>query len=248
MNGLIEAFEERVAEIETYLDLLEAVERQVQTGPPKLGADGVTITAQQQRILYSSVYLQLYNLVEATITRCVDALAAAINKEGRWLPADLSIELRREWVKFTARTNREQGADARLDAAVALCAHLIDRQPVSGLRIPKGSSGNWDDGMIGQLAKRLGLPLDIPAATAAPIKRHYRNEQPPLKFIKVTRNQLGHGNISFAECGEGVTVPELRQLAKNTALYLRAVIESFEAAIDAHAFLAERRRPAQRGA
>ena len=58
-DPLLEAFEERLQEIDAYLDLLDAIQHQAQTGPPKIG--DVTITTQQQRILYSSVYLQLYN-------------------------------------------------------------------------------------------------------------------------------------------------------------------------------------------
>ena len=60
MTSLTEAFDERLREIETYLDLLEAFDRQLQKGPPKIG--GGPITAQQQKILYSAVYLQLLDV------------------------------------------------------------------------------------------------------------------------------------------------------------------------------------------
>ena len=54
MDTLAETFEERLQEIDAYLDLLDALERQVHDGPPKIG--GGRITAQQQKILYSAVY------------------------------------------------------------------------------------------------------------------------------------------------------------------------------------------------
>jgi len=66
VNSIADSFEERLHEIDAYLDLLDALQRQAQSGPPKIG--DFVITAQQQKILYSSVYLQLYNLVEATAT------------------------------------------------------------------------------------------------------------------------------------------------------------------------------------
>ena len=50
MDILSEAFEERLQEIETYLDLLDSLERQLRDRQPVLG--GVPITAQQQKILY----------------------------------------------------------------------------------------------------------------------------------------------------------------------------------------------------
>ncbi|HXT18708.1 MAG TPA: MAE_28990/MAE_18760 family HEPN-like nuclease [Gemmatimonadaceae bacterium] len=248
MNELGAAFEERLQEIQTYLDLLEGVEKQVQDGPPRLGENGLTISAQQQRILYSSVYLQLYNLVEATITRCIDQLSKAVAGDGRWFPLDLSDALRREWVRFTARTHVEQSSDKRLDSALALFNQVAERRPVSRLHIVKTSAGNWDDHAIDELAERLGLPLRIPDETANSVKRHYKNDQGPLKFIKVTRNDLAHGILSFAECGEGVTVAELRDLTQKTSVYLRAVLSSFQRSIEAHEFLVPDRRPDERGA
>src|SRR4051812_30680386 len=107
MNDFVQTFEDRLQEIETYLDLLDALEKQVQQGLPRIGQTGPTITVQQQRILYSSVYLQLYNLVEATITRCIDAVSVAIAEKGSWLPSDLSISVRREWVRAIARTHTD---------------------------------------------------------------------------------------------------------------------------------------------
>ena len=83
--ALSQTFEERLQEIETYLDLLEAFE--VQAGR-RIGE--ATVSAQQQKILYSSVYVQIYNLVEATITWCVEAVRSAAADHGRWKPGDLS--------------------------------------------------------------------------------------------------------------------------------------------------------------
>ena len=60
MDQLTQIFEGALQEIEAYLDLLEALERQVREGPPRIG--GAAITTQQQKILYSSVYLQLCDL------------------------------------------------------------------------------------------------------------------------------------------------------------------------------------------
>jgi hypothetical protein len=141
MASLNEAFEERLQEIETYLDLLEALERQVQMGPPKIG--GAPITTEQQRILYSAVYLQLYNLVEATVHRCVTAVCDAAGTDGRWKPGDLSADLRREWVRSTARTHIELSPENRLRAAVQLCDRLVQAFPIDKWSVEMRS--NWDD-------------------------------------------------------------------------------------------------------
>ena len=74
-GALTRAFEERLQEIEAYLDLLATLEDQIRSGPPRIGE--AIVTSQQQKILYSSVYVQIYNLVEATITWCVEGVCAA---------------------------------------------------------------------------------------------------------------------------------------------------------------------------
>jgi hypothetical protein len=242
MASLDAAFDERLKEIDSYLDLLDALERQVQIGPPNIG--GAPITVQQQKVLYSSVYLQLYNLVEATVTWCIDAIAAA-TADGRWQPADLTAELRREWIRSTARTHVDLSYDNRLSASVEVCERFIQARPVRNWIIAKGGGGNWDDLEIEGIAERLGFQLRsrITPAAFSGIKRHIRDDKGALELIKDLRNKLAHGNMSFEECGEGATVSQLRDIKERSALYLREVVSVFTTFIDTHEFLLPARRP-----
>lgn len=243
MDDFSQAFEDRIQEIEAYLDLLESLEKQVQRGTPRIGGKehGFTITVQQQRILYSSVYLQLYNLVESTVTRCVDAICAAV--ANGWRPCDLSADMRREWVRFTARTHTELNYENRLHSALDLCEHLVQVLPVATFKIEKGGGGNWDDDSIEKISKRLGLSLRISQEVYRSIKQPFRDEKGALAYIRSLRNDLGHGSLSFAESSEGITVSDLRDLADRTILYLREVVACFKLSIDRHEFLLPERRP-----
>lgn len=243
MDDLVQVFEERLQEIESYLALLDALEKQVQEGPPRIGESGPTITVQQQKILYASVYLQLYNLIESTVTRCIDAISAAIVKKGPWLPGDLSGDLRREWVRVTARTHIELNFDSRLDLTLKLCEHLVQTLPIAPFKFERGGGGNWDDKEIYEICKRLGLTLRISPEASRNAKQPFRNDKGSLAFIKTLRNELAHGSLSFVECGEGVTVSELRDLKERTCLYLREVVVSFKTSIDMYEFLLPERRP-----
>ena len=235
------AFVERIEEIEVYLDLLRVLERQVQTGPPTIG--GSVISVQQQRILYSSVYLQLYNLVEATITWCVNAVSEAA-ADGRWQPRDLALELQREWVRSTARTHVEMNSNRRLESAVGMFDLLASAQPVADLKIEKGGGGNWDDLSIETVAGRLGLHLQIPHDVYQGIKRKIRDDKSALVYIRDARNKLAHGELSFGEAGDGITVSDLLDLKQRITAYLREVVAAFDAYIIGFGYVRMERRPA----
>lgn len=246
MEPLEKTFNERLQEIEAYLDLLEALEQQARQGAPKIGE--APITAQHQKILYSSLYLQLYNLVEATATWCIEAVERATSENENWLPGDLSAELRREWIRATARTHAELSVKHRLATTMALGDRLIEAKPIAAWEVDKGGGGNWDDAALEAMAKRLGCRLDFDSEVKAAIKRKIRDDKSPLALVKHLRNKLAHGSMSFTECGDNVTVTDLRDLTERAARYLRAVVEHFQAYIDSHKFLAPARRPLSEGA
>jgi hypothetical protein len=244
MAQLRSTFDERLEEIEAYLDFLEGLEQEVRNGTPRLGQSGPVITAPQQRILYSSVYLQLYNLVEATITKCLDAVCAAAMNGGKWKPGDLSSELRKEWVRFTARTHVTMTDDKRLKHALELVEQFVQALPVTKLKVEK-SGGSWDDEQIEGVTTRIGLHLKISQLVYQGVKRKIRDDKGALALIAGLRNDLAHGSLSFAECGEGVLVAELRELKDSASLYLGEVVDAFEVWIASYEFLAPHRRPAE---
>jgi hypothetical protein len=229
MDTLKNTFQDRYAEILAYLDLLENIEMAIQAGIPRIGGEnGATISAQQQKILKSGVYLQLYNLIESTVTNCLDAVSrTAITAVSR-LPSDLSNELRREWVKYVAKTNVDQGAEKRLSNAIVLCEHLVNSLPIASFEIEKGGGGNWDDDQISKVAKRIGCNITISNALYRKIKRPLRDDMGPLSLVVNLRNNLAHGSLSFAECGQYDTVANLRWLSETIGSYLQEVVRHFE--------------------
>ena len=240
MTALTQMFNDRVNEVEIYLDLLEALDKQIKGGRPQIGDD--QISAPQQHILYSAVYLQLYNLVEVTVTRCILAVYDAASDAGRWTPADLSDRLLEEWVRLKADTDIALNEDNRRQRAVTLCRHLIDGVPVSW-STEAHLRGNWDDGQIERMSARLGCELQISAATNEAVKRPVRDDLGQLALIRDRRNRLAHGNLSFAECGADVTIEDIRRTKECTVLYLREVIRAFEDHIASYKFLQLNRRP-----
>ncbi|WP_083542487.1 MAE_28990/MAE_18760 family HEPN-like nuclease [Kribbia dieselivorans] len=219
-------FEERYAEIDAYLAFQQNVEEAAREGTPRLRGTDAPITTEQKKILNSSFYLQLYNLVEATVLRCLEAVAAAIEESAR-RPSELSIGLRTEWVRTIARTHSDLGPDKRLKAALDLCEQLLQQMPVKDFKIEPGGGGNWDDSSIEKLFVRVGCGLTISPDVVRAAKRHVRDDMGALKLVKNRRNGLAHGSLSFVDCSDGVTVSELRDLAATVGDYLREAVDCF---------------------
>jgi hypothetical protein len=243
MNELYRAFEERKIEVEAYLDFLKSLADCARQGPPKFANVEQVISTQQQKILYSSVYLQLYNLVESTITSCIEAVSTAAVQAGSLHVKDLTDTLRLEWVRSIARTHIELNFENRLRAALDLCNHLIEPRPITDLLIEKGGGGNWDDTEIENISKRIGFNLNVSNPVYRNIKRPFKDGKGALQLVKSLRNELAHGSISFAECAHEVTLSELSDLKDNTVHYLREVVENFVAYIEGFEYLVPERRP-----
>jgi hypothetical protein len=79
---------------------------------------------------------------------------------GKWKPGDLSTELRKEWVRFTARTHIALNDENRLKHALELVEQLVQALPVIKLQV-ETSGGSWDDAQIENVTIRIGLPLQI---------------------------------------------------------------------------------------
>ena len=114
-------------------------------------------------------------------------------------------------------------------------------------RVERGRGGSWDEEEITAVAMRLGLDLSLSISPAVfkSVKRRVRDDKGCLELVKDLRNRLAHGSLSFRECGEGVTVSELRDIKDRTASYLREVVSAFSFYIQRHEFLLPDRRPVE---
>jgi hypothetical protein len=245
VHTLLIAFEDRLSEVDAYLAFLQSLDEQTKNRRPRLKGALEAITVDQQRILYSSVYLHLYNLVESTMTRCVEAVAYAAHGGGRWAPADLSLKLRNEWVRHKARTHIDLTPQNRLASALSLFDDLVPNKPLSKFEFDRGGGGNWDDVAIETMSARLGCELKIDKASLSAIKRPWRNELKPLALVKDLRNNLAHGKISFIECAQDSTVADLTDLRDRTVNYLREVIRCFIDYLTRLEFLLPQSRPVE---
>jgi hypothetical protein len=245
MSDIIRKFDSRVEEIELYLSFLGSVQDAI-SGSVDRGKFPSTFafTPKHQQVLHASVFLHLYNLVESTVTWCIDLIEAAVSSHESRTIRHLSEQLRREWVKTVARTSEDLTHGNRLDAALLLCDQVVNLMPPE-LKIARNNGGNWDDEKIFGLASRIGFNLNISPAIHKRVRRPIRNDLGPMKIIKKMRNELAHGSISFSECGADHSVSDLREIANDCLSYLRELIGCVENYISNHEYLEAASRPPQ---
>lgn len=230
-NSIHEFFTERFAEIDDYLSFLDDLEKASSLGAPTFNGTQTKISTSQKKILYSSFYLQLYSVIEATVTQCIEEINSSIVKSNL-KPTELKAELMSEWVKDTAKTNDNQTPENRLKATLLACNQLMS--PLSKFKIHTGGGGNWDDLAIEKLCKRIDCEFTLPREIMTAVKTPVRDQRGTLGDIKRRRNDLAHGSVSFVQCSESITVQDLKKYAQTVRQYLMEVISAFSHYIQTH--------------
>ncbi|ELC3209845.1 MAE_28990/MAE_18760 family HEPN-like nuclease [Vibrio parahaemolyticus] len=234
------SYAERVSDIEANFELIQNISNAIGSkGSARFPVNDThyTITTQQQKILYSGAYLQLYNLVESTVTQ----LLAAVGKHSQsGINGDLtklSEKIRNLYLKHIIPPEGNLTPEKRLEQALTLLHQAVGVSDVE-IVIPRGGGGNWDYQEIDKLNQRVGVNFSLTQEVFQSVRRPFRNERGPLRYIKEVRNDLGHGSISFADCGADHTPSEFRSLIDVVKEYLEQLMNAYEHYLNTQGYLA----------
>lgn len=222
---------ERDDEMTQHLTLLKSLDGRSLDGK---ASPTERIEVRQVLILKSSVLVHLYNIVEATMNRILDALADSVSAHH---PKNYSDSFFEEWIRFAAKTNDGSGPDVLLKKVTKTGKQLIAENDWERLRIHR-TFGNWDDVRIAQLAERLNVRMDIEAEVKRNASEHFRNDQSRLVYLREKRNQLAHGFETFEEGAKDRTSGDLADLAGKVLAYLKEVVRCFSAFDASRGYLA----------
>ncbi|WP_418139182.1 MAE_28990/MAE_18760 family HEPN-like nuclease [Oceanimonas smirnovii] len=229
-------FNDRVSDIDSYFDLVKNIEIAVGSGGANINVNGASyrIRPEQQKIMYSGIYLHLYNLIESTVSQLLEAVERHASNNINGDVRLLSEDMRKLYVKSVANPN-EASYNKRLENALELVEQVLSVRPLS-LKIPLGGGGNWDYKEIKKISKSIGVNIELPHTVKSEMERPIRNDKGPLRLIKEVRNDLAHGSLSFTECGENHVSRDFENLINIVKKYLEHVIDSYEDFIESSGY------------
>lgn len=220
MQGVLQDFEERVKEIEQFLDLLRLLERPgaslgYQT---RRGERTRPIEAAWLKTLKASTFLLLYNLVESATRRGIGAIYERLGSDHRRYD-QLVDKIRRVWVNQQFRRMDRWSASPKnyRDTAHDILERVAGRVFLELDDDFLPLSGTLDADKVRKVCQLHDIP----------VRAHYRaSGGTDLHTVMEQRNHLAHGNISFAECGRQYTVDELQQIKQQVVVFMRSILRN----------------------
>lgn len=227
MQVVVAEFDERVGEIEAYLDFIKTVDdRSTRLLREADGSPVYTPTQQDDvlRTFKASALLMLYNLMESSVANAVEAIFDELEQQV------VAFDVCSDEIRLVILGNIRQHRPLKLLPVLNVLATDIVTKT---FRKTDALSGNIDAREIKGVARQYGFP--------PPASRGDR-----LVTVKTHRNDLAHGSKSFAEVGRTFTVPDLLEINREVVVYLREMLENVTIYLrDRHYLLASAANPQQ---
>lgn len=213
MQDIKDDFDTRSDEILEYLNLIVFIENagseivDANTPPKKYN-----VTSEVRKTLKGTVYILLYNLIESTMREAISFIHESLSSK-RVEYDQLCESLKKEILR------RIRNESVNLDSVFFSTKEKFGPNiSLATFNKKKLFSGNIDRDEINSKSKVYGFSTDSRYADT----KHGEK----LKTIKQHRNDLAHGNVSFAEIGKGVSHSDLEKTCLETIAYLSAIIDN----------------------
>jgi hypothetical protein len=220
MVTVIADFEKRVTEIELFFKHIEnlEVDGALLYFPNRTKRKIQPHNNELIKVFKANVFLLLYNLAESSIKQSLTEVYDTISSENLTYQ-DVIDEIKKIWIAQKHDNFRNKGTENIFITINQLASEIIDIRFDS----TKVISGNIDGRKIREFSTKHGFS-----------GRTHRNANNgnQLHQVKTQRNNLAHGNISFAECGRNYGVVQLKDTKKEVILYLRNILRNIKKYLD----------------
>ncbi|WP_228307675.1 MAE_28990/MAE_18760 family HEPN-like nuclease [Priestia sp. J2] len=175
-------------------------------------------------ILKSNAYLMLYNLIESTVRTFMQKIYDEITIQNLGY-SDIRQELQKIWVDVSYDTlgHTTTNFNQHKDKAIEMISFVIGGEKISLTEKDINLSGNVDIRVIKELFKNHGLMTPT---------NHGSNVGAGLREIKVKRNTIAHGNVSFIDSARDSALEDLEVYKNEIIDYLKLLNQSVTDYID----------------
>lgn len=222
MQTVILDFNTRVEEVNNYFDFIESLIREKTKLITYRDEQDVVDTLEPNlaKTLKANGFLLLYNLVESSMTNAIEAIFDELRSQHISFN---SIRLELKKIVIQNFKNRSSGDVHRRVRDISV--DIIS----AGFKSRELFSGNIDCKEITNTARKYGFSYDTDYAKT----RHGKS----LSNIMRNRNDLAHGNKSFADVGREVSIDELIQVKSEVIEYIGQILRNIKAYLDGQHYL-----------
>ncbi|MFY7728257.1 MAG: MAE_28990/MAE_18760 family HEPN-like nuclease [Flavobacterium sp.] len=243
MSILRDDFDVRVQEINIYFTFLQKLENDVNILSNHDQTQILRLNDEHLKIFKANGFLLLYNLIESTVLNSVISVFDEIKFRGLGYK-DVIDDLKKYWFK-----HRYKHDDSINKETIYKKFHLLVEEIISNVAMETIQKleygGSIDNQRMKEIAKSMGIDFSYPD-----YRKNTHGEA--LVEIKKRRNNLAHGEISFASLGKdysyygSVRIEEdtsetilklgLKHYQQFTIEHLTKYIECIENFIDSESF------------
>jgi len=223
MNTVLLDFNTRVQEIDEYFSFLEGLihETTKLSVMDESGKQTIkVVNTELLKTLKANGFLLLYNLIESSMRNTIQAIFDEL-KARRVSFDSVRIEIRKIVIQNFKNRSPENVYDIITDISLDIITVGFNSQELF--------SGNIDSREIAKTARKYGFSCDTDYSKT----KHGQN----LLHIKCNRNDLAHGNKSFAEVGRDITIEELLEYKGEVIEYIRQILGNIQTYLDRQEYL-----------
>lgn len=219
MQNVIDEFNERAANVSSFLVLLQQLEQpgvvvtdsNTKTTIPVFGEDSF-------KVMKASAFLLIYNMVESSIRSAFQHVYERIENDTLWF-GSIAPKFRDLWIRQRFREMDLDSASPRnfRDLAAELTNAVLDHNTVrlTAEKLPVAGSLN---------AKRIRDVCELHGVSSQVDPQAHGGIQ--LETVRQLRNDLAHGHVGFAACGQDHGVADLIRINDEAILFIKGILEN----------------------
>jgi len=231
MKSTRDTYNERVAEIDFYYDALRQLDTEI--------TETVGVTSEQLvrykhdiflKISKANALLMIYNLVESTVLNGMEEIYDKVQDSGATF-STIRKELRDIWFSYKfGQVYRQPEAHyvSYKGKALEILNSIMLGETIDLNRDALPISGNLDADRIFKVCNSHGIEYK-PDKACKGGKR--------LEDVRIKRNGLAHGNLSFAECGREYSLKDLIEIKEQAYIFLSGLLDEMNKYYDNESYL-----------